>query len=110
MISELELDEEEEDEVWEGFDYANEDGDDVVDGDEFYNAIWEAVEEDAELRKELMQEFADFADEFDVDCSADGVEGCEDERFAMLDEIDAMAESDSDDETLAQVQGTDSSE
>ena len=98
MIDELELDEEEEEEVWEGFDYADEDEDFVVDADEFYNAIWDAVEEDAELRNEWMQEVADLVDEFDIDCSADGVEGCEDERFAMQEEIDAMA----DDETLAQ--------
>ena len=111
MIDELELDDEEAEEVLDGFDYADADGDEAVDAGEFYDAVWEAVENDVELRNELMQGVADLADEFDVDCSADGVEGCDDERAEMLDEIDAMAESDSDDdETLAQIQGSDSSE
>jgi len=78
--------------------YVDADGDLVVTYDELYDAVWEAVEEDAELRAELMQGVADLVDEYDVDCSDDGVEGCDDERAEMLDAVDEMAEEWSDDE------------
>ena len=75
-----------------GFEHADEDGDKVVSYDEFYAYVWAAVEVDAELRADIMQSFADFVDEYDVDCSADGVEGCDDERTAgrlAVDEVTA---------------------
>ena len=87
MIAELEL-EDDADEVYEGFEAADVDGDWVVDGEEFYNAMWYAIEEDAELRKDIMEEVADFVDEFDVDC---GEDGCEDEREEMKADIDEWA-------------------
>ena len=98
MIDDLELDDDEAEDVLDGMEYADADGDLVVTYDELYDAVWEAVEEDAELRAELMQGVADLVDEYDVDCSDDGVEGCDDERAEMLDAVDEMAEEWSDDE------------
>ena len=98
MIEDLELDDDEAEDVLDGMEYADADGDLVVTYDELYDAVWEAVEEDAELRAELMQGVADLVDEYDVDCSDDGVEGCDDERAEMLDAVDEMAEEWSDDE------------
>lgn len=94
VIEELELDDDEAEYFLDGMEYADENGDLVVTYDEMYDAVWEAVEDDAELRAELMQGIADFADEFDVDCSADGVEGCDDERAAFHEEIAEWAEED----------------
>ena len=42
-----------------------------------------------EVRRAIMQEFAAKANENDVDCWADGVAGCADERAAAHAEIEA---------------------
>ena len=56
---------------------------------EYSELIWSFVENHMEVRRAIMQEFADKANEYDVDCSADGVAGCVDERAAARAEIEA---------------------
>ena len=88
MIEELELDAHDEYEVYSVFQAADVNEDWVVDVDEFYNAIWYAIEEDAELRKDIMETAADFIDEFDHDCEGDE---CDEIRLMMEAEIDELA-------------------
>ena len=59
VIEVLDLNDDEAEDFLEGMEYADEDDNLVVDYDEFYDAAWEAVEDDAELRAELMQAIAD---------------------------------------------------
>ena len=93
MIEALELDEDEADEVYEGFGEADENEDWEVSWDEFGNAIWNAIEEDPDLAYEIVDGVADFIDDFDVDCDEDGVEGCDDERAAFHEEIASWSEA-----------------
>ena len=88
MMEDLDLDDEDIEDFLEGMEAADSDENGVVDFDELYSAVWEAVEEDAELRAEFMQEMADWIDEFDVDCSEDGIDGCDNERAEFRREID----------------------
>ena len=87
MIAELEL-EDDADEVYEGFEAADVDEDWVVDVEEFYDAMWYAIEEDAELRRDIMEEAADFIDMFDIECEGDY---CDEVREMMKEEIDELA-------------------
>ena len=98
MMEDLDLDDEDIEDFLEGMEAADSDENGVVDFDELYSVVWEAVEEDAELRAEFMQEVADMIDEFDVDCSEDGVDGCDDEREQFRQDIDDWAAEMSDDE------------
>ena len=92
LISWAELDEDEADELYEEFEAADEDGNWEVSYGEFGNAVWNAIEEEPDLAYEIVEEVADFIDEFDVDCSEDGVDGCDDERAAFHEEIASWAE------------------
>lgn len=59
---EEDLDEDDIDELVDGyFEIAGEDG--VVDGEEFFYAMGEAIADDPELREELLDEIVDFIDE-----------------------------------------------
>merc|ERR1712156_1030148 len=69
-------------------------GDEEVDFDEFEDAIWSAMDEDPELRWEILDEAADFINEFDVDCTEDGDSDCDNERAAFREEIAEGADED----------------
>jgi hypothetical protein len=97
MMEDLGLDDEEIEDFYETMEYADADENGVVTFDELYSVVWEAVEEDAELRAMFMQEMADWIDELDVDCSEDGIDGCDDEREQFRREIDEYV-ADMDDE------------
>ena len=88
MIEALEL-EDDEDEIYDGFAAADVDDDYVVDVEEFYNAMWYAIEEDAELRKDIMESAADFIDMFDIECEEG--DDCDAIREMMKAEIDELA-------------------
>ena len=90
IIYELDLDENEAYDFLTGMEQADADGDKVVSYDEFYAWVWMAVKADAELRRDIMQSWADLVDEYDVDCSADGVAGCDDERAAARLAVDEL--------------------
>lgn len=98
ILADFDLDDEDIEDFYETMEYADADENGVVTFDELYNVVWEAVEEDAELRAEFMQEVADMIDEFDVDCSADGIDGCDDEREEYRQYVDEWAAEMSDDE------------
>ena len=98
ILQDFDLDDEDIEDFYEAMEYADADENGVVTFDELYNVVWEAVEEDAELRAEFMQEVADMIDEFDVDCSEDGIDGCDDEREQFRQDIDDWAAEMSDDE------------
>ena len=85
MVEDLELDDEEAAEVYEAFVAADVDEDDQVTYDEWDAAIEWAMEEDPELRWEILEEAADAINEWDVDC---GEDGCEDERAAFRAEFE----------------------
>ena len=92
-IIDLDLDEDEADEVYAAFEEADTDEDWTVSWDEWEAGFRAALEEDPELKWAILEEAADYINEGDVDCSADGVEGCEDERAEWHDEIAEWAES-----------------
>ena len=92
-IIDLDLDEDEADEVYAAFEEADTDEDWAVSWDEWEAGFRAALEEDPELKWEILEEAADYINEGDIDCSADGVEGCEDERAEWHDEIAEWAES-----------------
>jgi len=94
MVVDLELDDEEAGEVYDAFELADQDGDEEVDFDEFEDAIWSAMDEDPELRWEILDEAADFINEFDVDCTEDGDSDCDNERAAFREEIAEGADED----------------
>jgi len=98
ILADFDLDDEDIEDFYETMEYADADENGVVTFDELYNVVWEAVEEDAELRAEFMQEVADMIDEFDVDCSEDGIDGCDDEREEYRQYVDEWAAEMSDDE------------
>jgi hypothetical protein len=98
MMEDLGLDDEEIEDFYETMEYADADENGVVTFDELYSVVWEAVEEDAELRAMFMQEMADWIDELDVDCSEDGIDGCDDEREQFRREIDEYVAADMSDE------------
>ena len=56
---------------------------------EYSQLIWSFVESFVAVRHAILQDFANKANEYDVDCSADGVAGCADERAARRAEIEA---------------------
>ena len=92
MIDDLELDEDEAMDVYEAFEWADADDDMEVTYEEFGDAVWEAVEEDEDLRQEILDEAADFINEWDVDCTEDGDDNCDNERAYFREEIAGEAE------------------
>ena len=94
----MDLDEEEAGEFYAAFESLDEDDDMAVSWDEWEAGVRAAMEEDPELKWEVLEEAADYVNEFDVDCSADGVDGCDDERAAFQDDIEEWAESTDGDE------------
>ena len=47
------------------------------------------MEEDPELRWEILEEAAEFINEWDVDCTEDGDDNCDNERAMFREEIAA---------------------
>lgn len=94
----MDLDEDEADELYDAFEALDTDDDMAVSWDEWEAGVRAAMEEDPELKWEILDEAADYINENDVDCSEDGVEGCEDERAAFQEEIAEWAESTDGDE------------
>ena len=78
-------DEEEQDEVIDGFVAADEDGSGDVDRAEFLDAMIYAIHEEEGVREEVIEEIADFIDMFDVDCEGE-------ECRAIAEEFDANAD------------------
>jgi len=97
-IDDLDLDDEEAGEFYAAFEALDADEDMAVSWDEWETGVRAAMEEDPELKWEVLEEAADYVNEFDVDCSADGVDGCDDERAAFQDDIEEWAESTDGDE------------
>lgn len=64
-------DEDEQEEVYEGFAEADEDDSYTVDRDEFLGAMIDAIHEEEGLRDDVLEEIADFIDIFDIDCEGD---------------------------------------
>ena len=92
MVEEFELDEEEEQDVFDAYAALDTNDDEVVDADEFYDGLMSVLEENEDLYYEMLDGATDLINEFDVDCSADGVEGCEDEWNEMEEAMLADAE------------------
>jgi len=92
-IIDLDLDEEEAGEFYAAFEALDADEDMAVSWDEWETGVRAAMEEDPELKWEVLEEAADYVNEFDVDCSEDGVDGCDDERAAFQDDFEEWAES-----------------
>ena len=92
MADELDLSEDERQDVYDAFEWADADDNGGVDYGEWSMAIETAIEHEPSLQWEILDGFADFADEYDVDCDDDGVEGCADERAGFRDEVAAMVE------------------
>ena len=81
MAAELELDDAATQELHEGLLIMDADEDGEVSLEEFYHTIqWSLEQDDSQLKWELLEDIEGWIDEGDIDCSADGVEGCEDER------------------------------
>ena len=56
------------------------------------------MEEDPELRWEILDEAAEFINEYDVDCTEVGDSDCDDERAAFREELAASVEDEEDEE------------
>ena len=80
MADDLSLDEDERQELYDGMEAFDEDDDYMVSWDEFASGMEMVLEEEPDLKWEILEAAADLINEFDVDCDADGVEGCDDER------------------------------
>ena len=78
-------DEEEQQEIFDGFEAADEDDSNSVDRAEFLDAMINAIHEEEGLRDDVIEEIADFIDMFDVDCEGD-------ECRAIAEEFDANAD------------------
>ena len=78
-------DEDEQEEVYEGFAEADEDDSYTVDRDEFLGAMIDAIHEEEGLRDDVLEEIADFIDIFDIDCEGD-------QCRAIAEELDANAD------------------
>ena len=90
--AELELDDAATQELHEGLLIMDADEDGEVSWEEWEHTIqWALEQDDSQLKWELLEDVKDWYDEVDVDCSADGVEGCEDEREAYREEIESWA-------------------
>ena len=88
----MDLDEEEAGEFYDAMESIDTDEDNLVSWDEWEAAVIVAMEEDPELKWLILEDATVYVNEFDVDCSLDGVEGCEDERANMHEEIAEYAE------------------
>ena len=85
----LELDDAATQELHEGLMIMDADEDGEVSWEEWENVIqWSLEQDDSQLKWELLEDIKDEQDYWDVDCSADGVEGCEDEREAYREELE----------------------
>ena len=80
MADDLSLDEDERQDLYDGMEAFDEDDDYMVSWDEFASGMEWVLEEEPDLKWEILEGAADLINEFDVDCDADGVEGCDDER------------------------------
>ena len=92
MADDLELDDEERGDLYDAMEWFDEDDDDQVSWDEFAAGMEMVLEEEPELKWEILEGAADLINEYDVDCDADGVEGCDDERAAFEEEIESWAD------------------
>ena len=80
MADDLSLDEDERQDLYDGMAAFDEDDDYMVSWDEFASGMEWVLEEEPDLKWEILEGAADLINEFDVDCDADGVSGCDDER------------------------------
>lgn len=78
-------DEEEQEEIFDGFAEADEDDSYSVDRAEFLDAMIGAIHEEEGLREDVLEDIADFIDMFDVDCQGE-------ECRAIAEEFDANAD------------------
>ena len=92
MADDLELDEEEHQELYDAMEAFDEDEDYMVSWDEFTAGMELVLEEDEALKWEILEGAADLVNEYDVDCDADGVEGCDDERAEFQEEIESWSD------------------
>ena len=83
MVEEFELEGDDAQDVFDAYAALDTNDDMVVDADEFYDGLMSILEENEDLYYEMLDGATDMINEYDVDCSADGVEGCEDEWNAM---------------------------
>ena len=94
MADDLELDDEERGDLYDAMEWFDEDDDDQVSWDEFAAGMEMVLEEEPELKWEILEGAADLINEYDVDCDADGVEGCDDERAEFQEEIESWTSDD----------------
>ena len=88
----LELDDAATQELHEGLMIMDADEDGEVSWEEWENVIqWSLEQDDSQLKWELLEDVEGWIDEDDIDCSADGVEGCEDERETRRADIEEWA-------------------
>ena len=88
----LELDDAATQELHEGLMIMDADEDGEVSWEEWENVIqWSLEQDDSQLKWELLDDIEGWFDEADIDCSADGVEGCEDEREQRREDIEEWA-------------------
>ena len=89
MADELDLDDEERQDLYDGMEAFDENDDMQVSWDEFTAGMEWVLEEEPELKWEILEGAAELVNEYDVDCDADGVEGCDDERAEFQEEIES---------------------
>ena len=89
FADDLELDDEERQDLYDGMEAFDTDDDMQVSWDEFTAGMEWVLEEEPELKWEILEGAADLVNEYDVDCDADGVEGCDDERAEFQEEIES---------------------
>ena len=85
IVVDDELSEGEADELYDLFKKADSDGDMELDTEEFENSFYEYINQDFEEHQTILDEVVDWINYWDVDCTLDGDDNCDEERADLHD-------------------------